>query len=154
MQDIKIFKPTLEDVEDIYKLVDFYARKGEILKRTKENITERIREFSCAKVDGKLIGIVSLRLFYPSLAEIRTLAIDEKYQGMGLGTKLVRTSIEEARKLKVKYIFALTFKRDFFVKIGFNVIDKKELPSEKIWEDCVNCPLFPNCGEEAVFLRL
>ncbi len=154
MQEIEIVKPNLSDVEDIHRLIEFYAKRGDILMRSRENITERIREFFCARLDGKIIGIVSLRLFYPYLAEVRTLAIDEEFQGLKIGKKLVLACIEEAKILGVKSVFALTFKKEFFEKLGFKVIDKKKLPSKKIWEDCINCPLFPNCGEEAVLLEL
>ncbi len=154
MQEIEIVKPNLSDVENIYRLIEFYAKRGDILMRSRENITERIREFFCARLDGKIIGIVSLRLFYPYLAEVRTLAIDEEFQGLKIGKKLVLACIEEAKGLGVKSVFALTFKKEFFEKLGFKVIDKKKLPSKKIWEDCINCPLFPNCGEEAVLLEL
>lgn len=154
MQEIEIVKPNLSDVEDIHRLIEFYAKRGDILMRSRENITERIREFFCARLDGKIIGIVSLRLFYPYLAEVRTLAIDEEFQGLKIGKKLVLACIEEAKGLGVKSVFALTFKKEFFEKLGFKVIDKKKLPSKKIWEDCINCPLFPNCGEEAVLLEL
>ena len=154
MRDLAIVKPTLEDVEDIYKIVEYFANRGDILKRSRENITERIREFFCAKYANKIIGVVSLRLFFPYLAEIRTLAIDEGYQGMRIGKKLVEACIGEAKTLGVRDIFALTFKKEFFLKLGFRVIDKKELPSKKIWEDCINCPLFPGCDEEAVLFSL
>ncbi len=154
MQEINIVKPNLNDIEDIYRLIEFYAKRGDILMRSRENITERIREFFCAKLDGKIVGIVSLRLFYPYLAEIRTLAIYEEFQKLSLGRKLVSACIDEAKALGVRSVFALTFKKEFFLKLGFKVIDKKELPSKKIWEDCINCPMFPNCGEEAVLLKL
>ncbi len=154
MQEIEIVKPNLSDVEDIHRLIEFYAKRGDILMRSRENITERIREFFCAKLDGRIIGIASLRLFYPYLAEVRTLAIDEEFQGLKIGKKLVLACIEEAKGLGVKSVFALTFKKEFFEKLGFKVIDKKKLPSKKIWEDCINCSLFPNCGEEAVLLEL
>ncbi len=154
MQGLKIVKPTLNDVEDIFRLVEHFAKKGDILMRSRENITERIREFFCAKDGDSVVGIVSLRLFFPYLAEVRTLAIDENYQGMNLGKKLVEACIEEAMSLGVKDVFALTFKKEFFIKLGFRLIDKKQLPSKKIWEDCINCPLFPNCKEEAVLFSL
>jgi len=153
MQDL-IVKPTLNDVDDIFKLVEYFAKKGDILMRSREDITERIREFFCAKDGERVVGIASLRLYFPYLAEVRTLAIDENYQGMNLGKRLVKACIEEARLLGVKNVFALTFKKEFFIRLGFELINKKQLPSKKIWEDCINCPFFPNCKEEAVLFSL
>ena len=50
-------------------------------------------------------------------------------------------------------VFALTYVPDFFVSLGFSRIDKSELP-HKIWSECINCPKFPDCGEEAVSIEL
>lgn len=88
------------------------------------------------------------------MAEIRSIVVKEIYQNKGLGAALVEASLDEARRLNVKDVFALTFKKEFFLRLGFVEIDKKELPSKKIWEDCVNCPLFPSCKEEAVIISL
>ncbi len=154
MVDLAIIKPTLEDVDSIFNLVENFARKGEILKRNKGNIAERIREFICIKDGNDVVGVASLRLFFPYLGEIRTLVIDEEYQGFNLGRRLVQSCVDEAKKMCVKDVFALTFKKGFFLKLGFKLIDKKQLPSNKIWEDCINCPFFPNCKEEAVLLSL
>ncbi|WP_035589259.1 N-acetyltransferase [Hippea jasoniae] len=154
MKELEVLKPTLDDVDDIYSLVDFYAKKGDILPRSRENISERIREFVCVKDNNRVVGIASLRIFYPKLAEIRTIAVDEQYQNRNLGKRLIEACLNEAKILKVKDVFALTFRVEFFLKLGFELIDKKLLPSKKIWEDCINCPLFPSCKEEAVIYHI
>ena len=38
---------------------------------------------------------------------------------------------------------------DFFERCGYHRIEKAELP-HKIWNECVRCPLFPNCHEVAL----
>jgi len=43
----------------------------------------------------------------------------------------------------------LTYVADFFERCGFHRIEKAELP-HKIWNECVRCPLFPNCTEIAL----
>jgi len=50
-------------------------------------------------------------------------------------------------------VFTLTYKPGFFSKLGFRVIDKKELP-HKVWADCLNCPHFPDCDEIAMLLQI
>jgi amino-acid N-acetyltransferase len=37
----------------------------------------------------------------------------------------------------------------FFERCGYQRIEKAELP-HKIWNECVRCPLFPNCNEIAL----
>jgi amino-acid N-acetyltransferase len=40
----------------------------------------------------------------------------------------------------------------FFQKLGFKEIEKSELP-QKIWADCIKCPYFPDCEEEALIFE-
>jgi len=53
----------------------------------------------------------------------------------------------------VEEVFALTYAATFFKKFGFKIIDRKKLP-HKIWNDCINCPDFPDCGETAMILSM
>jgi amino-acid N-acetyltransferase len=46
-------------------------------------------------------------------------------------------------------VFALTYQAEFFRRIGFERVDKGELP-HKVWRDCLKCTKFPNCDETAV----
>jgi len=151
---ISIEKPTISNVEQIKKIVDYFAKKQDILPRPIEDITERIREFVVAKDNDIVIGTSSLRLYYPDLGEIRTITVCDKYQHKHIGKMLVDFEISEAKKLNVKYLFALTFRKRFFERMDFKLIDKKELPLKKIWEDCIKCPFFPDCKEEAMIMNL
>ncbi len=151
---IKIEKPNLGDVAKIKGLIDVFVKDKDILPRSSEDIAERIREFVVAKEKDNVVATSSLRLYYPYLAEIRTITVDKNYQGRNLGKRLVEFELSEAKALGVKQVFALTFKIDFFYKLGFSKIDKKELPLKKIWEDCINCPFFPDCKEESVLINV
>ena len=57
--------------------------------------------------------------------------------------------LTDAEQLGVGRVFALTYATDFFLSLGFRVIDKNLLP-RKVWSDCVNCHKFPLCDEVAV----
>ena len=63
-----------------------------------------------------------------------------------MGSKLLAKCLEEARALKVKKVFALTYVPEFFENFGFRLVDKKELP-HKIWSECIKCVYFPGCKE-------
>ncbi len=151
---MEIVKPTLSDVEQIKAIIDEFAKRKDILPRSAEDVAERIREFCVVKDKDEIAAISSLRIYFPYLAEIRTIVVKDKYQGTGLARKLIEYELKEAEILGVKNVFALTFRVDFFKKAGFRVIDKKQLPQKKIWEDCVKCPFFPDCKEEAVIIEI
>ena len=57
--------------------------------------------------------------------------------------------LKEAKALKVKKVFALTYIPSFFEPFGFKIVDKKELP-HKIWSECIKCVYFPGCKEIAM----
>lgn len=46
-------------------------------------------------------------------------------------------------------MFALTLEPRFFERVGFDVLDKDELPM-KVWSDCARCPKQQECDEIAV----
>ncbi len=151
---MKTIKPALTDVKQIKAIIDEFAKKQDILPRSSEDIAERIREFCVIKDDRQIVAISSLRIYFPYLAEVRTIAVKENYQGKGLAKQLIEYELSEAKQLNIERVFALTFQIDFFRKVGFRVIDKKQLPKKKIWEDCVKCPFFPDCKEEAVIIDI
>ncbi len=144
-----IRKAKISDVPEIGRLVNFYAEKGEMLPRPLSEIYERVRDFSLYELDGKVVGTCALSIYDQDLAEIRSLAVWEKYEGQGIGTSLTKACLDEAASLGIKRVFALTYKPGFFERLGFRIIDKMELP-QKIWRDCLQCAKFPQCDEFAL----
>jgi amino-acid N-acetyltransferase len=143
----------IADARQIHKLLLQFARQGEMLPSSLAEIYEFIRDFYVDEVDGRVVGTVRLHISWEDLAEVRSLAVETGHAGRGIGRKLVQSCLDEARELGVKKVFALTYKPDFFAKLGFAEIDKSELP-QKIWRDCINCAKFPECDEIAVSLEL
>jgi len=66
--------------------------------------------------------------------------------GKGIGSMIVNKLTEEAQELGVKTLFTLTYRPEFFARLGFKEIPKEKLP-HKVWKDCINCSKFPNCDE-------
>ena len=88
-------------------------------------------------------------MFWADLAELKCLAVAEAAHGTGIGRALVEACWQSANELEIKTVFTLTYVADFFERCGFHQIEKAELP-HKIWNECVRCPLFPNCTEIAL----
>lgn len=149
-----IRKALLKDVPDIQNLVNYYAGKNEMLPKSLSVLYENIRDFYVAVDENeKLIGCCAGSVTWDDLAEIKSLAVNQEYQKHGIGRQLVEYSLADLKNLGVKKVFTLTFSVEFFKKIGFSVTDKKSLP-QKIWTECVYCPKFPDCGEEAMILDI
>lgn len=142
-------KPTFQDVEAIYDLVNTYANDGIMLARSRNTLYETLRDMILAEKDGKILGVGGLHLIWDKLAEIRTMAVSPEAVHQGIGAEIVRKLLIEGRALGVEQFFTLTYKPGFFESLGFSQITKDELP-HKVWKDCIECPKFPNCDEIAL----
>jgi argininosuccinate synthase len=171
---ITIRPATLDDVPAIVVLIAQNARKGGLLPRGEASIRAHIGNFLVAETgvggqgsgvrnessdhrpltpDPQIVGCGSLLPMNTTLVELRSLAVDEALRGAGIGQKLVAALIVEARARKFGTMFALTRAVSFFEKCGFAVAPKEFFP-EKVWNDCVQCPMLENCDEVAVMLPL
>ncbi|PLX50670.1 MAG: GNAT family N-acetyltransferase [Desulfobulbaceae bacterium] len=146
-----IRKATMADVKGIYGLLHHFADKGLLLGRSYSSLYDQLRDFQVALADDgvTMIGTGALHISWENLAEIRSLAVVEEAQGRGVGRNLVETCLHEARSFGINRVFTLTYQPRFFERLGFHAIDKGELP-HKVWSDCVHCPKFPDCNEEAM----
>lgn len=158
MTKYKIRKAVISDVPKIYKLINKFAKQNLMLPRVLNDIYERLFEFFIISKGDEVIGTAALHLTWTGkeqdvLAEIRSLAVEEKYQNRGLGTKLVLQLEKEAKKLGVKKIFALTFVPGFFKKLNYQIVPRDTLP-HKVWTECINCPFFIDCKEIPVIKEL
>jgi len=148
-----IKKPSFENVTDIFALIDDYAEKGLLLSLSKDQIAKRLDSFTAGFINDEFVACVSLRNFGDNLFEIRSLAVNENYSGQGIGSKIVAYLLKELLETsKESQVFALTYQVSFFLKLGFQVVDKDIFP-QKIWSDCSNCPKFSHCDEVAVLLK-
>ena len=138
----------------IQDLIRTFADRKLMIRRSLGELYESVREFFVAiDDDGQIIGCAALHVFWDDLAELKCLAVTEQAQGRGIGRRLVEAVWRSAADLEIKTVFTLTYVADFFEKCGYHRIEKAELP-HKIWNECVRCPLFPNCNEIALVRSL
>lgn len=146
-------KAVATDVPALHILILNYAEKGIMLPRSEEALHALLDTFIVAESNGTLIGCGSLCRLGEDLVEIRSLGIVEGYKGRGIGGRLVEQLIDEARKLGISKVMALTYEVAFFEKNGFLVTPKDVFP-EKVWRDCIHCKKQFCCDEIAVMKRL
>ncbi|HHT9119293.1 MAG TPA: N-acetyltransferase [Candidatus Hypogeohydataceae bacterium YC41] len=148
-----IRKALVSDVEKIQKVINHFASKDLMLPRSLSELYENLRDFSVFLEDGEIVGCVALHIFWKDLSEVKSLAVLEPYQGRGIGGKLLKGCIEEAKALSVGKLFVLTYRPEFFQHRGFLPVDKERLP-HKIWTECVRCHKFPDCKEVPLIMEL
>lgn len=146
-------KATVTDVRGLHSLIREEARRHRVLARSLADLYDSLRDFWVSEEDGAVVGCAALHVAWDTLGEVRSLVVHPEHRSRGLGNALVRGCLEEAHQLGLKRIFVLTFIPEFFHRLGFRPVPKGELP-QKVWTDCVHCPDFPDCGEEALILEL
>jgi len=148
-----IRKATIKDIKEIQELINFYAKADKMLPRSLNELYENIRDFFVFEEAGKIKGCCGLHVAWEDLAEIKSLAVDEDSQNKGIGAMLVKAALEDAKNLRVKRVFALTYVPEFFERSGFKQIQHSELP-HKIWSECIKCVKFPDCEENALAMDI
>ena len=151
-RDYTVRKAGMHDIAPILDLINGYAAKGIMLPRTEMEVSEDIRDFSVIVDGGRMLGCGALHFYTPYIGEIRSLAVAEESKTHGIGRRLVEALVEEAAGYSLDGVFAFTYVVEFFRKMGFEEVERGELPL-KAWKDCLRCPKFQCCDEIAV-LRL
>ena len=147
--EVEFRQARADDLDAIEWLVEHWAKHGENLPRSREDIMKAILDFGVAVVDGKVVGCAALWIYTPQLAEIRSLGVHPDHQGKGVGQGLVRYFLQLAGQLHIPKVFVLTRAPRFFEKAGFRQVSVNSLP-EKVLKDCAGCPKREQCDEIAL----
>ncbi|MBI2011676.1 GNAT family N-acetyltransferase [Candidatus Daviesbacteria bacterium] len=121
-------KAKIEDLDSIYKLISDAAKKGKVLKRPKSEIKQVLSSFYVWVEDKEVAGCVSLEIYNKKLSEVRSLVVLPKYQGMGIGSKLIQACVNEAKAKEIYEVLAVTDKISLFEKMGFSKQLKGQWP--------------------------
>jgi amino-acid N-acetyltransferase len=165
-----LIRPAVEaDVSPILELVNRYAGQDIMLPRTADSVRSTLGDWLVAvaeptaeepagePVTGEpappILACGALVPLTNTLAEVRSLAVHESQQGKGLGGYLVLELVQMARAREFEQVCALTLRENFFVRLGFEVVDRWSI-SPKVWQACIFCRKFHRCDEVAVLMNL
>jgi amino-acid N-acetyltransferase len=135
------------DVRGIRHLIDANVASGRLLDKATVTLYEDIQEFIVtepgaagggavrpgqapaagaadpgAADSGGVVGCGALHVMWEDLAEIRTVAVHEDFQGEGVGHLIVEALLARAQEIGVSRVFVLTFAEKFFASLGFEAI--------------------------------
>jgi amino-acid N-acetyltransferase len=144
---------TIHDVPRIEEIINSHAGLGKMLFKSYAQLYEDLRDFGVFEEGGQVVGCCAVTILWADLAEVRSLAVEERCIGRGIGRRLTEWAVNEARRLGIRRLMALTYEQAFFEKLGFEVVAKETLPL-KVWSDCVRCPKRDKCDEIAVVRTL
>ena len=151
--NVKLRAAAKPDASAIHDLVTANLEAGHLLPRSLEDITDHIARFVIAEHAGTVVGCAELARLSPSVAEIRSLVVQESLRGQKIGTRLVAELAAHATAAGYATLSAFTHDPSHFVRLGFTIVPHIWMP-EKIAHDCTGCALFRRCGQYAVRLTL
>jgi len=148
-------KASLKDIKAIHGLLQHYGEQRILLPRPLTELYDHLRDFSVhvSPEDGSVVGCCALQFCWEDLAEIRSLAVLPENLNLGIGSELAAFALSEARQYHITHVFTLTYRPNFFQRLGFVRIDRSRLPL-KIWGGCMNCVKFPDCDEIAMMKEI
>ena len=146
--------PTMDDIADIMSFLQEYINTGIILLRNEDEIAESINNYYIAKIDNKIIACSFLQIHNKTICEVRSLLVDEHYRQQGIAKNLIFHLIDMAKAMLLQEIIVLTYIKEVFTSMGFEEQNKKKIPNEKIWKDCLRCKFFHKCEEILLIKKL
>jgi amino-acid N-acetyltransferase len=141
------------DAAAMHRLISDNLEVGHLLPRTMDDIVAHATRFIVAELDQHVIGCAELAPLSATVAEVRSLVVDQRARGNHIGPRLVTELAASAGSRGFATLCAFTHQPSHFVKMGFTIVPHMWVP-EKIAHDCTSCPLFRRCGQYAVTLPL
>ena len=116
-----------DDIPELEELVDHFVQANRLLPRTTDELSDLIPFGFVAVRENRIVGFAALEIYSAKLAEIRSLAVHDDFQGQGIGKSLVLHCVDLAVRRNVLEVMAITSSEGFFQACGFDFT----LPGEK-----------------------
>lgn len=123
---MQIRKARLRDFPAVRALIRLYP------DTLLQNHLPKPNAFFVAVHESRVIGCCALEIYSKRLAEVRSLAVHEKFQGQGIASALVEICLKSARKKKVYEVLTITGATKLFEKQGFNTFHNEKYALLKI----------------------
>src|SRR5687767_11187753 len=89
---------THSDARRLHALITANLEEGHLLPRTLEELTVHAERFVVATRGRTVVGCAELAPLSPQVAEVRSLSVDGRARGFGVGTMLVEELRQRARR--------------------------------------------------------
>lgn len=153
MNQVTFRQATADDAAAVHHLIASNLEVGHLLPRTMDDVVTHAPRFVVAEAGGRVIACAELAPLSATVAEVRSLVVDEALRGRQIGPRLVEELATNAIARGFATLCAFTHQPGHFVRLGFTIVPHMWVP-EKIAHDCTACPLFRRCGQYAVTLAL
>ncbi|MFB7140219.1 GNAT family N-acetyltransferase [Gottfriedia sp. NPDC056225] len=108
------------------RVFEYYVMKGlsEFLMNSEGG------ELWVAEVNGEIVGSIAITKANESVAQLRWFVLDERFQGLGIGKKLIETALNFCKENQFEHVFLWTVStlgaaRYLYKKYGFTLTEEK-----------------------------
>ncbi|MBN1308773.1 MAG: amino-acid N-acetyltransferase [Chitinispirillaceae bacterium] len=123
---------TSADIPEVLRLMQSAIEDELLVPRTAADLEERVDDYSVYEVDGTIHGCGALHLVDDRRAEIAAVVVDETYENLGIGGKIIGCLVDRAIALRLKAVFVLTTQTsDWFSRLGFTEATVADLPPQR-----------------------
>lgn len=143
----------VHEAKKMFALIQANLEEGHLLPRTPGELTAHASRFVVATRGRRIVGCAELAALSPTVAEVRSLAVDAAARGGRVGVMIVDELRRRARREGFDRLCAFTHAPGYFTNMGFSIVPHTWL-LEKIFTDCVRCPQFRTCGQYALVVPL
>jgi len=120
-----------DDLEPIQQLLQPFVEQRKLLRRMQSELILLMANGFVAEVfeqgGSKIVGFAAVEIYSRKLGEIQCLAVDNGYQGRGIGSDLVKACVDRAREKGILEVMAISASDEFLRKLGFDY----SLPEQK-----------------------
>jgi amino-acid N-acetyltransferase len=143
----------IREAKKLFGLIQANLEEGHLLPRTLSELTAHAERFVVATRGRTIVGCAELASLSPTVAEVRSLAVDAEARGSRVGVMIVDELRRRARREGFDRLCAFTHAPGYFTNMGFSIVPHTWL-LEKIFTDCIKCPQFRSCGQYAMVVPL
>ena len=151
--DVIIRPAVAAEAPTLHQLISAYLDAGHLLPRTLAEVTTHADRFVVAVNGAGVSGGAELAPLSHTVAEIRSLVVDERWRRNGIGTRLIRALMEQATRQRFSTLCAFVHDPSPFVHLGFSLVPRVWM-TEKIMTDCRTCSRLRHCRQHALRLDL
>src|SRR5439155_22471596 len=141
------------DAATLHALITANLEEGHLLPRTLGELTVHATRFVVALSRSTIVGCAELAPLSPRVAEVRSLAVDERARGGRVGMLIVDELRRRAQRDGFEKLCAFTHAPGYFTRMNFSIVPHSWL-LEKVFTDCLKCQQFKTCGQYGMVVPL
>jgi len=123
---------TVGDVPGIIKLIKPLEDSGILVERSRERLENEIGNFHVVELEGSIIACAALYPMSETSGELACIAIDPAYQHNHLGSRLLTSLEDQAKRQGLQKLFVLTtVAAHWFQEHGFEASEPEQLPEQR-----------------------